>query len=75
MHKPAQIEPLFLRVSAAAVALNMSPASIYELIRRGILPAVKIGGKTRIAVRALNDLVEKAMAIKPRDPVVVEEVT
>src|SRR5690348_11290006 len=58
----ARIEPMFLRVSTAAVVLNMAIPSVYELIREKILPAVKIGGKTRIPVAALRKFEQEALA-------------
>jgi excisionase family DNA binding protein len=64
MKKPTPIEPMFLRVSAAAIALNMSPASVYELIKKGILPAGKIGGKTRIPVLALRRLQQEMIKLQ-----------
>jgi excisionase family DNA binding protein len=61
MNADTKIEPLFLRVSATARLLNMSRTSVYELIRQGILPATKIGGKLRVPVAGLERLANEAL--------------
>jgi excisionase family DNA binding protein len=66
MNTDAKIEPLFLRVSATARALNMSRTSVYELIRRGVLPALRIDGKLRVPVAGLQRLVDAALTTAER---------
>lgn len=62
MKTNAKVEPMFLRVSAAAVALNMSPVTVYELVRKGVLPSVKMGGTSiRIPVAALRKFADDAI--------------
>jgi excisionase family DNA binding protein len=38
-------EPRFLTLTDVAEVLNTSSAQIYALVRRGDLPAIKIGGR------------------------------
>ncbi len=38
-------EPRFLTLSDVAEVLNTSSAQVYALVRRGDLPAIKIGGR------------------------------
>ena len=38
-------EPRFLTLSDVAEVLNASSAQVYALVRRGDLPAIKIGGR------------------------------
>jgi excisionase family DNA binding protein len=37
--------PRFLTLTDVAEVLNTSPAQVYALVRRGDLPAIKIGGR------------------------------
>ena len=39
------VEPRFLTLSDVAEVLNTSSAQVYALVRRGDLPAIKIGGR------------------------------
>lgn len=45
---------LLLTVTAAASALSLSRSTVYELIRRGEIESVKIGGTRRIRPDALE---------------------
>ncbi len=42
----------FLQLSDVAEILNTSPAQVYALVRRGELPAIKIGGRGQWRVEA-----------------------
>lgn len=42
----------FLQLSDVAEILNTSPAQVYALVRRGDLPAIKIGGRGQWRVEA-----------------------
>jgi len=44
--------PRFLQLADVAEALNCSPAQAYALVRRGDLPAIKIGGRGQWRVEA-----------------------
>ncbi|MDA8065906.1 MAG: helix-turn-helix domain-containing protein [Thermaerobacter sp.] len=52
---PALAEaPEFLRVEEAAAVLRVSRSTVYEAVRRGMIPAVDFGRKLRIPRRALE---------------------
>ena len=53
---------LLLRVEEAAEALSLGRSTVYELIRDGELPVVKIGRATRIPVQAVEAWVESNTA-------------
>ena len=50
------MSPLALKPADAAIALGLSRATIYNLITRGELRAVKIGRATRIPATELERL-------------------
>lgn len=54
--------PLALRVERTAEMLDLSPSSVKRLIRTGDLPAVKVGGATRVRVSDLQAFVEHLAA-------------
>ncbi|GAB7048254.1 helix-turn-helix transcriptional regulator [Catenuloplanes indicus] len=39
------MEPRFLLLSDVAAELNVSDSQVYHMVRRGELPAIKIGGR------------------------------
>ncbi len=47
-------EVIFLTIPAAARLLSLSRSTVYDLIRRGQLETVKVGGARRIRVDALR---------------------
>ena len=51
----------FLQLSDVAEVLNISAAQAYALVRRGDLPAIKIGGRGqwRVEVSALEDYIQR----------------
>lgn len=51
---------LALTVNEAAEALGFCRYSLYKLIQKGIVPSIKLGGRYRIPVEALNDLLHSA---------------
>ena len=57
-------EFVFVKPVRAAKLLDMSKSKIYEMIQRGEIPCVRLGGCLRIPVSALDDLVAKAMGEK-----------
>lgn len=56
------MEPILLRPVDAAMALGISRSRIYELIRAGSLPSVKVGGVVRVPVGALREWVAGQLA-------------
>lgn len=52
------MEQLLLRPSEAADAIGVGRATVYALIRRGELPAVRIGESVRIPAEELKKWVE-----------------
>lgn len=53
---------LLLRVEEAAQLLSLSRKTIYDLLRRGELASLKIGGSRRIPTAALQDLIARLEA-------------
>ena len=51
------MEKLLLRPTEAAVVLSLGRSKVYELMRLGLLPSVKIGGARRIPRSALAEFV------------------
>jgi len=56
--------PRFLQLADVAEILNTSSAQVYALVRRGDLPAIKIGGRGqwRVEVNELEAYIERAYA-------------
>jgi excisionase family DNA binding protein len=56
--------PRFLQLADVAEVLNTSSAQVYALVRRGELPAIKIGGRGQWRVEAseLEAYIERAYA-------------
>lgn len=57
--------PRFLTLADVAEVLNTSSAQVYALVRRGDLPAIKIGGRGQWRVEA--DRLEEYIARMYRD--------
>ncbi len=53
------MERLLLTLDEAATALSVSRSKLYQLIRTGVVPSVRIGGCRRIAVGDLSNVVAK----------------
>ena len=60
--------PRFLQLADVAEILNTSSAQVYALVRRGELPAIKIGGRGQWRVEAseLEGYIQRAYA-QPRE--------
>jgi excisionase family DNA binding protein len=58
----AEPTPRFLPLADVAEILNISVAQVYALVRRGDLPAIKIGGRGqwRVETSALEGYIEAA---------------
>jgi excisionase family DNA binding protein len=56
--------PRFLQLADVAEILNTSSAQVYALVRRGELPAIKIGGRGqwRVESTELEAYIERAYA-------------
>lgn len=52
--KMASPEPMLLKISQVAPALNLCQETIRRLVRAGKLPHTRINGRIRIPVRALE---------------------
>lgn len=50
-------ERLLLRIPDAANRLSLGRSTIYELIRSGSLPVIRVGRAVRIPARALDEWV------------------
>jgi excisionase family DNA binding protein len=59
MSAPAPRSPLAFRVPEFAQSLGVSKAHIYNMIKRGELRAVKIGGATRIPASEVQRLLDE----------------
>ena len=64
--------PRFLTLADVAEVLNTSSAQVYALVRRGDLPAIKIGGRGQWRVEAAK-LEEYIAADVRRDRTFVDE--
>ncbi|MCR6030649.1 helix-turn-helix domain-containing protein [Nocardioides sp. zg-579] len=53
--------PRFLTLADVAEVLNTSSAQVYALVRRGELPAIKIGGRGqwRVETSQLEDFIQR----------------
>lgn len=56
--------PRFLTLADVAEVLNTSSAQVYALVRRGELPAIKIGGRGqwRVEAEQLEGFIQKMYA-------------
>ena len=56
--------PRFLTLAEVAEVLNTSSAQVYALVRRGDLPAIKIGGRGqwRVETDRLEDYIQRMYA-------------
>ena len=57
-------QPRFLTLADVAEVLNTSSAQVYALVRRGELPAIKIGGRGqwRVESSQLEDYIQRLYA-------------
>jgi excisionase family DNA binding protein len=53
---------LMLRPTEAADAIGVSRSKAYELIARGEIPSVKVGGCVRVPVDALRQWIDRQLA-------------
>ena len=53
------MDPILLRPNEAGEVLGVSRARIYELLREGTLPSIKVGGRLRVPVEELREWVRE----------------
>ncbi|HVV37560.1 MAG TPA: helix-turn-helix domain-containing protein [Acidimicrobiales bacterium] len=66
--EPHAPEPLLLTIVEAARLLSVGRTTVYELIDRGEIRAVRIGRACRVPVTAVNDYVARLLAIEDATP-------
>ena len=54
--------PRLVTVDRAAASLSLSPSTVYRLIGKGELDAVKVGRATRVRVESIERLVDRGVA-------------
>jgi excisionase family DNA binding protein len=56
-------QKLLLTVSETATALGMGRSKVYEMVRDGVIPSVKIDGCRRVKASALAAYVEALLEV------------
>lgn len=56
------MDPLLLTPEDAATALAICRARVYELMRSGELPSIRLGASRRVPREALQELIERKMS-------------
>jgi len=56
-----EVQPLVLSVRQTAVALNVSPRLVVELIRGRKIERLKVGGRRMVPEKAIADYVERGV--------------
>ena len=59
---------LLYRVNEVAAGLSLSRSTVYELVRSGVLPSVRIGGSRRIRGEDLARYVESLQRVSAGVP-------
>ncbi|MDN5852373.1 MAG: helix-turn-helix domain-containing protein [Actinomycetia bacterium] len=59
---PAADSPLFHSVAEVARMFGMSPMTVYRAIAAGEFPAVRIRGRLIVPARALEEMIDAAIA-------------
>lgn len=60
-----KVEPLALTVEQAATALGISTRHAYELVRRGELPGIRLGGRWVIIRSSLEEMLQDRLRAAP----------
>jgi excisionase family DNA binding protein len=60
------MEKILLKPLEVAEAIGVSRSRVYDLIGRGELPSIRVGGVVRVPVQALRDWVSDQMGAKSR---------
>jgi excisionase family DNA binding protein len=58
------MERLLLTPAEAATALSIGRSKLYEMMRAGVVPSVRIGACRRIAATDLSDVVAKLRTLE-----------
>lgn len=58
-----ELQPLVHRVSNASARLGVSRTTLYELIQKGQLRTIRIGGRVVVPESELQRVVAEAMAV------------
>ena len=66
------MDQVLLRAEEVANAIGVGRATVYALIKRGELPAVRIGDSVRIPADALQKFVEKRLSVANSFPKAVQ---
>lgn len=57
--KVVVVERMLLKPQEAAEALGIGRTKLYELLKRGVLPSVKVGASLRVPVQGLKTWTEE----------------
>jgi putative molybdopterin biosynthesis protein len=74
MREPLNREPvasprrLVLTVPEVASELQIPASTVYDLIRRGVIPAVRVGKRLRVPKRRLEDWINGRQGTATYDP-------
>lgn len=66
MKKVVQVEPELLRPEEVATVLAVHRCTVFELLRTGNLPAVRIGRAVRVPRKALDRWIEDQTEVRQR---------
>jgi hypothetical protein len=58
MEREMENERILVKVRTAARMIDRSPSALYEDLKKGLIPFVKIGNSIRISVRVLERFAE-----------------
>lgn len=58
------MQPLLLRTSDAADMISVSRSYLYELIAKGTIPSIRVGGAIRVPISALKEWVDREVAAR-----------
>jgi excisionase family DNA binding protein len=58
---PADPPPMLLRIDEVAHHLRYGRTKVYELIKSGEIPSIKIGGNTRVPMKALQKWIDRQL--------------
>jgi excisionase family DNA binding protein len=63
-----QLKPLLLRINDTAALLSVGRTKVYQLIRAGTLPTIRLAGDMRVPRVAVERLVAEAMPKPAKEP-------
>jgi excisionase family DNA binding protein len=59
------MDRLLLRPTEAGEAIGVSRSKIYELLARGELPSIRIGGSVRVPLNELREWIARQLTEQP----------